>query len=229
MKLLTLVGSMLLLYSAPNQNPSNACDYAGANIGYIKSNTNKALSAENLNTVKYFTYKAINGFEKSKLQLTNCGCEKATNSIDLGLSLLINASKANTLVEGKKLLTEALLSLNDAIDTIEKHFTHKTVSKYNNNTTTSNVIVRDKKTNTIEGDKQTLKTKIDSIVSNFEVSVQRMIFSLDCKEALRFTKKKLEECDQQLLKQNLSEGKRYYNLKTRSILLQALTELKTCN
>jgi hypothetical protein len=51
---------------------------------------------------------------------------------------------------------------------------------------------------------------------------------VDCKEAKAFTQNVYRICEQQLMKPNLSEGKKYYNLKTKEIAANALKKLGNC-
>ena len=75
MKVLSTVLMFLMLFSMSSFDISKACDYAGSNIGFIKSQTERALAAEDINTSRFYAYKALNAIEKSKEQIEACGCE----------------------------------------------------------------------------------------------------------------------------------------------------------
>ena len=66
-------------------------------------------------------------------------------------------------------------------------------------------------------------------MEKYRESLDKIVNSVDCKEARAFAEKIYTHCEQQLLKPNLTEGKKYYNLKTKDITLEALNKLKQCN
>ena len=77
-------------------------------------------------------------------------------------------------------------------------------------------------------DNKTLENKVDIALEKFKKSLDKVVESVDCKEALAFTQNVYDICEQQLMKPNLSEGKKYYNLKTKEIAANALKKLGGC-
>jgi hypothetical protein len=177
---------------------------------------------------KYFAYKALNAIVKSKSQLEDCGCEHAMELILESSENLTNATRATSLASAKILLSKALDNALGSIEALDEHDSHD--SKYNND-----VLAMNTKTSIAEKDSQklltnkTLESKVDIALEKFKVSLDKVVESVDCKEALAFTQNVYDICEQQLMKPNLSEGKKYYNLKTKEIAANALKKLGDCN
>ena len=74
-----------------------ACAYAGSNIGFVKTQTENAISARDLEQSKYFAYKALNAIEKSREQMEECGCKYAYESILESLDKLKQATRVTSL------------------------------------------------------------------------------------------------------------------------------------
>ena len=73
-----------------------------------------------------------------------------------------------------------------------------------------------------------LQNKIDLFLEDYRNSLNNVIKSLDCEEAYAYAIKVFEHCEQQLLKEKLTEAKKYYNLKTKEITEEALKKLNGC-
>ena len=99
----------------------NACSYASSNIGFVKTQTLKAIEAEDLNQTRYFAYKALNAIEKSKDQLKECGCEYAYKNILAGLDNLKKATRVSSLQGTRILLRRALENTMGSLDALEQH------------------------------------------------------------------------------------------------------------
>ncbi|MCK0146930.1 hypothetical protein MWU78_14835 [Arenibacter sp. F26102] len=215
----------MLIFSSFKNN--KACEYAGSNIGYIQSQTEKAIATEDINMSKYFAYKALNAIVKSKSQLEDCGCDHAMELIHESSVNLTNATKATSLASAKILLKKALDNASGSLEALDEHDSHD--SRYNND-----VLAMNTKTSIAEKkshqplDNKTLENKVDIALEKFKVSLAKVVESVDCKEALAFTQNVYDICEQQLLKPNLSEGKKYYNLKTKEIAAKALERLGDC-
>jgi len=76
-----------------------ACEYAGSNINYVKTQTQKAIDIDDINQARYYAYKALNAIIKSKRQLEECGCKYAAESISEGLNDLKLATRATSIRE----------------------------------------------------------------------------------------------------------------------------------
>ncbi|GGW27173.1 hypothetical protein GCM10007383_10640 [Arenibacter certesii] len=203
------------------------CIYARSNIQHIQIQTEKAIAAEDLNMAKFFAYRALTALEKSKSNLNECGCKQAISLITAGADHLKNATKTTTINSSLILLDKALVYIIEAADAVEQHDTHS--SNYNNevlalNTTESIEIER----NLGKIDSEELKKRIDLSLVQFKESLDQIVRSVDCKEAYNYAMNVYELCDKQLLKPNLSDGKKYYHLKTKEITAQALLEIGDC-
>ena len=73
-----------------------------------------------------------------------------------------------------------------------------------------------------------LEQKIDRALINFQNSLEEVVVSVDCKEAYEFATRIFVHCEQQLLRPNLTEAKKYYNLRTKEITAEALKKLEHC-
>ncbi|MFS4456199.1 hypothetical protein [Maribacter sp. 2304DJ31-5] len=199
------------------------CEYAGSNIGFAKSQTEKAIGTEDINQARFYAYRALNAIEKSRKQLATCGCEYAEISIEEGLKDLKNAIKSTTLNTTKLLLERALNHTQEAIKSLREHHLHE--SKYGINTLVLNT------KDTIMFKKSGVKTineRIDISLEKYRKSLVKIVETVDCKDAKAFAQNIFEHCEAQLLNKNLSEGKKYYNLRTKEITAQALKQIGKC-
>ena len=70
---------------------------------------------------------------------------------------------------------------------------------------------------------------IDDSLIPFEESLQKVVNSVDCKSARAFAQRIFQNCEQALLQSDISERKKYYNLKTQEITANALRDLGNCD
>ncbi|MDX1365139.1 hypothetical protein [Arenibacter latericius] len=220
-----LCGLVILLFSSYTSDKQ--CIYARSNIEHIQNQTEKAIAAEDLNMAKFYAYRALTALEKSKSNLKECGCNEAINFITEGTDHLKNATKTTTLDGATILLEKALTFIIEAADTIEQHDSH--------NSNFSNDVLALNTTESIENikslgkiDDKELKRKIDLSLVKFKESLDLVVKSVDCKVAHNYAMNVYNLCDKQLLKPNLSEGKKYYNLRTKEITSLALKEIGDC-
>lgn len=221
-----LVIIVFLLFSSFKR--SKACEYAGSNLGFVKSQTEKALEENDLNKARFFTYKALNAIEKSKIQFTDCGCKDATLIIEEGLENLKMATRATTLGAARILLGRALENALGSLEALENHDMHSSPFSANilamNTIETTNLKMAMKIPET-----NVLYKKIDESLENYKESLDKIVTSVDCKDARAYATRVFEHCEAELLKPNLSEAKKYYNLRTKEITADALTKLEDCN
>ncbi|RKR12332.1 hypothetical protein CLV91_2458 [Maribacter vaceletii] len=221
--LLTII---LCLFSS--FKPSKPCEYAGSNIGFVKTETQKAIKKNDINVARYHAYKAIKAIEKTKDQLNNCGCDYAATSIEDSFKDLVLATRATTLRSTKILLNRSLEKTIGSLEALEKHELHN--SDYASDVLAVNTIGVSKKNKSLAAPKGILlEKKIDSTLFAYEKSLQKIVETVDCKKALHYATQIFEHCEQQLLKPNLSEGKKYYNLRTKEITANAIEQLNNCN
>ena len=209
--------------------PSEACNYAGSNLGYVKTQTEKAVVVNDINKSRFFTYKAIKALHKSIEQFNDCGCERADVDIEESLKNLKLAAKATSLNGTKILLREALKNTVSALEAINDHKLHS--SSYSSTELAMVKVVGNKeklKPMAKRPSEKLLHKKIDASLSNYRKSLNIIVDSVNCKDARAYAEKVYKQCEQQLLKPNLSEGKKYYNLKTKEITAEAIERLQGC-
>lgn len=207
--------------------PNQACEYAKSNISYVKSEIDKAIAMDDLQLVRFHTYKALNAIEKSKLQLSECGCDDAIANIAEGAEHLKQATKASSLASSVILLKKALVETSESLEALSTHKQHNTA--YGNDVLTMNTSTSSKNipSNHLYSQKK-LRQAIDSSLTKYRESLDKVVNTVGCKEARDFANRIFENCEQELLKPNLSEGKKYYNLKTKEITAEALEKLSDC-
>jgi len=205
--------------------PSEACNYAGSNMNYVKARTEEALSANDINKARFYTYKAIKVLQTSTKRFNDCGCKDAEMNVEEGLINLKAATKSTSLNGTRILLTEALQQIVDAIDAFEQHEMHDTAFSSKDFVMNTEV---ERKLTVVEPKKEELYQQIDRSLTKYKESINTVIDSVSCAEARAFANNIYLQCEQQLLKSNLSEGKKYYNLRTKEITEKALSRLGEC-
>ncbi|APQ18217.1 hypothetical protein [Maribacter hydrothermalis] len=204
------------------------CEYANSNMGYAKVQTNAALLTDDINQARFYTYKAINAIEKTKTQLDVCGCIIAKKSIYENIAILLQATKSTTLEGTKNYLNQSIVLTENTILTLDSHDSHN--SSYSNDLLTVNT---KPSTTEIIATKETKNKKlfdtIDASLEKYEISLNKVVEGVNCEEATAFAKSIYSECEKQLLNPNLSEGSKYYNLRTKNITKKALNKIGNCN
>ena len=147
---------------------SEACNYAGSNLNYVKARTEEALATFDINKSRFYTYKAIKVIQTSTNRFSDCGCDDAKINIEESLINLKAATKATSLRGTKILLQEALDQIADALDNLERHEMHDaefSVKKFKINTEIENTI-------TLKENKETeLHKQIDASLENYRQSI----------------------------------------------------------
>ena len=227
MKRFYTLTSLLAICFFSSFKPNKACDYAGSNLGFVKTQTEKAISENTLNKLRYFTYKALNALEKSKIDLDNCSCKDADQLILVGKENLKEAVRTSSLSEAKVLLRNSLQTTSESMEALENHKFHE--NKYPDdvlamNTIDSENLNVEKETSTITS----LHRRIDTSLIDYEISLNKIVLSVNCKDASDYITRVINACEAELLKPNLSEGKKYYNLRTKEITAEAREKLGAC-
>ncbi len=208
-------------------SPDQPCKYADSNISYVKMEIEKAIVMKDLQLVRYHTYKALIAIEKSRKKLQECGCIYAVENITKGAEHLKMASKATSLASSVILLNRALEDTIESLEALNNHEQHN--SLYGNDILALNSASPEKKKASVRPpSEKILKQKIDSSLGNYRKSLERVVNTVNCKEARDFAFGIYDHCEQQLLKPELSEGKKYYNLKVKEITSEALEKLGNC-
>ena len=215
---------VFLLFSSFKSD--RACEYVGSNIEFIEAQTKKALAEKDLNKSKFQVYKAINAIEKTREKLADCGCSYASKNLFDGLDNLIKSTKTSTIKAAHVLIERALANTESSLESLQEHYTHQ--GTYQADVLTLNIKSDDNNLNRKLTTTRELHQKIDVSLQKFEKSLNEVVETVNCKEATRFTLEIYKKCEQALLKENLTEGKKYYNLRTKAIASAALKKLEGC-
>ncbi|WP_430906417.1 hypothetical protein [Maribacter sp. 2-571] len=229
MKELYPLSCALLLLLMTSLKPNDACEYAQSNIHFIKTQTEKALSKEDINLTRYHAYKALNAIEKSKQHMKECGCDHATVGMEESNHLLKEATKVESISDSKNLLKRSLLNTEESLGAIVAHAADRKTPFPNvakDSLRSRHVDVAEAKR--IEQPSEELKKNIDRALEKYRVSLDEVVITVDCKAAREFAQEIYEECEEELLQPNLSEGRKYYNLKTKKITAAALSQIGEC-
>ena len=217
-----------LVVSLYSFSENKACEYIGSNVGYIQKQVQKALDAADLNTSRYHAYKALNAIEKSKKQFTACGCEVAEQSISESLEHLKRATRVSSLTGTRLILEKAISGVESSLQSLEEHAeVHQ--SQYGSDQLSLNTrssYMEQQKGKIPEG--KALEKKIDQALISYQNSLEKAVNTIPCKEAYQLALTNYERCEEQLLRPELTEAKKYYNLRTKEITALALDRLKDC-
>ena len=203
------------------------CEYANSNMGFAKSQITAALLTDDINQARFYAYKAVNALEKSKNQLKVCGCTFAKESMNENLDTLVLATKSTTLEGTRTYLDKSIELINNTMFVLDSHDSHNStyandVLSMNTNTASKTVI------NTKNSKSLSLNDKIDLSLAKYKVSLEKVVATINCKDAKAFAQRIFDECENQLLKPNLTEGSKYYNLRTKEITQNALNKIGDC-
>jgi hypothetical protein len=143
------------------------------------------------------------------------------------LDTLVLATKSTTLEGTKTYLDKSIELINNTMFVLDSHESHNStyandVLSMNTNTASKTVI------NTKERKNLSLNEKIDLSLAKYKVSLEKVVATVNCKEAKAFAQRIFDECENQLLKSNISEGSKYYNLRTKEITQIALNKIGEC-
>lgn len=218
--------SLLLMSSF---TPRNACEYANSNIEYIKSQMQSAVVADNFEMSKYFAYKALNGIEKTKFNFIDCGCKGTIESLEKALSYLKKSTKAESFRDAKMFLHMALESTTIGINVL-KEFEEDFSSVYSNNIlvlNTKDVVEHQNEGHMPQGN--LLRKHVHNCLLGFETSLDKVVNEVPCEEANVFISKIHEEARLKLLNTELSEPKKQYHQRVKTIAHDALLRLGDCS
>ena len=203
------------------------CEYAGSNIDFARNKTEKAIAIDDINKARYLAYKALNAIEKSKKQLEICGCEFAEENLLEGLKNLKLATKATTLDATRIYLLRSLENTMGSLNALQDHHLHQ--AKFDDSMTILDTVDTPKRTiSTVDKPFKMLYQKIDASLEKYSFSLNKVVETVNCKEARAFTTRIIQHCEKELLRDDLSEGKKYYNLRTKEITTAAHKRIGTC-
>ncbi len=206
--------------------PTPACQYAASNIDYVGKEIKKALAEKNLQLTRFHVYRALDALSKSKEKLEKCDCGPASEIVAEVKELLKYATKNSSVTGAGILLDKALHLTENAVTALGEHEQHKRA--YDTNLLNMDPHGERKDTIAVPPNEKILERKIDSALAIYRASLNKVINSVDCREAKAFANRIHENCQQELLRIDLSEGKKYYNLRTKEITGEALAKLGNC-
>ena len=227
MKYPPIILFILLACNLVSFRPKQACEYAGSNISYVKTQTEKAFDMQTLELTRFHIYKGLGAIAKSKEQLEDCGCAQASDFIYEADKLLKSATKTTTLAGTRALLGEALENTNEGLKALIGHERHG--SRYGTGQLRVNTVSGEKlDTLPAPPDQDLLTKKIDSALGAYRKSLQKVIATVDCETARSFASETYQDCEEKLLQPDLSERKKYYYFRTKEITAEALEQLGNC-
>lgn len=207
---------------------ANACTNAGSLIGFIENHVRNALKADDLNVAKYHSYKALNTLEKSREQLKACGCDYAARHMDQGAENLKMATRVNSLEGARILLRRALDDARAGRDAFDAHDA-KHDGPYDNDVLSLNTRSSAVPAGPAHPESEAqLRSRIDRSLQAYESSLKEVIDGVPCAEARTFVERIYAHCERQLLREDLTPAKRYYNLRTKEMTESALDQLRSC-
>lgn len=190
---------------------NTACDLVNSNLGFALKQTNDAEKAQDINTVKFHTYKAIKTLQKLDKQLKDCGCTTATKEITEGLDLLKDVTHTTSLSAAKAILESATENINSGI---------KKIADYSKKTT---------RNSSKASENAKIYAAVDSILIPVEKSMMAMTVEKDnCKEAYATALAIYEKNERKLLDESLTEVKKYYHLRSIEIAKKTMKKLEDC-
>ena len=207
-------------------SPSESCMDAESMISFIERHIGNAMQADAVSMVRYHTFKAINTLEKSRSQLENCGCDYAKKYIGEGLEDLKLATRVNTVEGSRILLNRALTELSVGRDALEMHDAQHD-GPFGNDVLALNTQSQVRVT---EAPKSAsgIEAQIDASLEAYKTSLDEVVRTVPCREAREFVQRIYDHCERQLLREDLTPAKRYYNLRTKVITENALNRVADC-
>lgn len=226
--LIVFILGVLALWLMSSFTYRNACEYAVSNMEYIKEQIEKAVVADDFEMSKHFAYRALNSIEKTKGNFLDCGCDGAIASLENTLSDLKKATKSESLGASKKFLHTALDNTVIGVKVL-RVFEQEFSSDYNNDVLVMNTKEALESQNGIFLPQQgLLRKQVHNCLLGFESSLDKVVSDVECNEAQRFISKIHKEATLTLLDTELSEAKKQYHQRVRTITQDALKKLGDC-
>ncbi|MCL6272688.1 hypothetical protein M3P19_01645 [Muricauda sp. 2012CJ35-5] len=218
--------SLLILSSFISRS---ACEYAHANLDYIKIKTEAAIGADNYEQSKYHAFKALNSIEKTRANFVDCGCNGTIESLEAALFYLKDATKAKSFSSSKRYLHTALENL-EIGSKVLKVFEQDSIDSNVNQVLLDNTqdALNDHEV-IILSDMDPIKSQVHNCLLGFESSLAKVVTDVDCKEAYAFISNIHEDAGETLLNTELSAHKKEYHNRVRTIAMSALNRLGKCN
>ena len=210
--------------------PDTTCRNMESLLGFVEDHIQNALEAEELQMARYHTFKALNTLVKSEGRFGTCNCDFAMKSIRQCEAGLKMATKVTTMDGTQILLKRALEDVRATEDALEEHESVHT-GPYDNEVLAMNTLgaAPSPRNTGIKSEMLALEAKIDQSLVAYRKSLEEVVRTVPCDEALEFVRRVYAHCEKQLLREDLSPAKRYYNIKTKEITENALDNLRDCS
>ena len=193
---------------------------------YIKAKIQEAMTAKELKMARYNTYQALNGIERTKHNLRDCGCTFAQELIDRALSQLKDAAKADSLSEAEPALVQAFEDTLRGLEAL-REFMETGQAMEGDRLPLDAGIAREPEW-LLHIPDTTVREQVEASLSAFENSLEGILREVECKEAHGFIAKIQGETRTILLNGDLSKHKKAYYLRLMALTEQAMEKLGTC-
>lgn len=206
----------------------NDCAYANSNLQYIKAQTKEALQTMDFEKARYHTFKAINGIEKTRANFKACGCEKAIEGLEKMMLSLRSATQSKSKSSVNYNLEEALIHSKWVFEELALHESD-TYTDYGDDLLVLNTKdALDAQGGVLLPESKLLEQRIHNGLKAYEKSTQKIVETVDCKEARAFLQGTYDHTQQQLLNPALTRPKKIYHQRVLTITESALEELGKC-
>ncbi|MEJ2584185.1 MAG: hypothetical protein P8Z38_03825 [Robiginitalea sp.] len=225
-QLLLGLGASLILISASSEKE---CASTLTMIGMVKEQTGQALKENDLSLIHHYAFNALNTIEKSKAQLEACGCDYARKNLMESLENLKLSTRVTSLEGARIPLSRAMEYIKAAREALRQHeITHdrpfgQELLAVANSTLTQTQARRDPE------EEKTLETRIEEALRNYEDSLNEVVESVPCGEALDFVRRIQIHSQTQLDRGDQSPAKKFFNSRMKEISEKALYRLRQCN
>lgn len=119
MKKIYLFFFIFIVYSE-FQAQNSPCADADSNLIYAYSNVKDAYESNNVQHLKYYSYKSLKSFEEAKVNLKKCGCETAFELAFNAKELMTKVEAASTFEDGRFFVKRAKEITQNCITEINK-------------------------------------------------------------------------------------------------------------
>lgn len=223
-----LVTGLFAFWTLSAHDLPNACGLAGSNLEFIQGKIQGALAAEELQLARYKAYQALNGLEKSKHSLKECGCLPAQELVDRALSRLKEAVKAISLTQAGSLLDQALGDTQKGLEALRAfQETYPWAGGIGQPTDVDGHISQEPDWLPQIPD-STVSDQVEGSLSAFKNSLEGILEVVDCLEAHRYITKIHEETRTTLHHGVANKHKRAYYLRLLVLTEAALRKLGDC-
>ena len=208
--------------------PGDACINTESMIRFVEEETGQALEEDELNLIRFHTFKALNAIERTRNQLHTCGCDYARKNLLESLEKLKLASRVTTL-EGTRIpLSRAMEYIMAATEALRLHDEmHERPFGQELMVSDTGMPSQTQARRLIEEEKA-IEAKIEEALINYENSLKDVVEGVPCAEAEAFVRRVYAHSLKQLESSNLTPARKYYNLRTKEITENTLDRLGGC-